>query len=623
MHVVMSLLLPALLPLAAGNSPPTPFKDYVLQGSSEAMYVEDIAESVFEAAMTLGFFFAVWAGGKVMIQSRRPASSKAAKVASSLRNRGPSEVRQRRLDSPPTADACAGPADAHRDAHRLSPPPRSAAFADRGRTSAPRKRSALAQETDILATAVRNGEVASLPEMLLAAVGRCTMDCDPQIAQNRLTSCLVAVLRACAAKRYFHQALDSYDVVASRVEKGSGDAWSLLLWCAVEANECHRCSGFLQRLCAVAQPSRYDIVNLVHYCVNLRYADELVKMLKLVHDQGCRLDVFARNRALAICTAKGALELAEVLLDCGKEVPMDTIAYNTLMKGYASARQGHRCLQLYGEMRREGLIPSDVTFGILLDACIDAGELEHAKKVFYDLQSSGFKVNVVLCTTFIKGLAATGNMDEALEVLTQMEQAPNCRPDVVTYATVAKGYAQSGDIQGGVQLIERMTKEGVQPDAAVFHTVLGACSSKVMPPAETMRHFERLVSRGMRPSLSAVSILLKSFAKSHAWKEALSLLEGARENYRLNADARLYVQLARASAEDACGGFTLEVYASMLRIFAASGLPVDRSTSMRVARLCAQVGEEATSTQLHNEVCKAEGFITLEAIANIFPVRDH
>lgn len=610
MPVAKVLPLVVLLPSAASDSSPTPFKDAVLQGSSEYMYEPDLSDSFTEAALTLGAFIAIWGGGRWMIKSRQPTKAKGTKCVTSVNHGSTSKLQK------PCLSPCDRPAEVPREADKQSSPVR-APRADRLPTSASRKRSAVAQETDLLATFIRNSEVSSLPEMLLAAVGRCTMNCEPQIAQNRLASCLIAVLRACAAKKYFQHALDAFDVVADRLENASGDAWSLLLWCAVEANECHRCSRFFERLCDVAQPSRYDIVNLVHYCVNLHDADELSKKLKLVHDQGCKLDAFARNRALAICTAKGSMDLAEVLRECAKEVPMDTIAYNTLMKGYAHIRQGQRCLQLYREMRGQSLIPSEVTFGILLDACVDAGELDHARTVFYDLQSLGFKVNVVLCTTFIKGLAAAGNITEALDVLTQMEQTGDCRPDVVTYATVAKGYAQSGDIQGGVLLIERMTDQGVQPDAAVFHTVLGACSSKAIPPEESMHHFERLVNRGMRPSLSALSILLKSFARSRAWKDGLLLLEGAHKNYRLNADARLYVQLARASVEDVDGSFTLEVYVSMLRVFASSGLSVDRSTSLRLARLCSQVGEGATSTQLHTEVCRTNGFITLESIADI------
>lgn len=623
----------SMLPLAAAevlatSTPACPFEHSTGLSDHLADQVDDasLLESVYEAAFTLSIFLAVWGCGYVLMHTRMSYSGKGASKGAKSRAASTERKQQQKLVEPtsPLKGSTAEPASTSIPPSDVSKPLSSGSrSSSEGRLSQPlRKRSALAQETDVLATAVRNDQVVHLPEMLRSAVDRCTADCDEERAQHRLTSCVVAVLRACAAKRYFQQGLSAYDAVASRLVHGSTDCWSLLLWCAVEVDESHRCNYFLGKLCSLGQPSKYDIVNVVHHCVkNTKSPEELATLLNRFHRMGCLLDTFARNRALAICISKGAVDLAEVLVEHSKEVPMDTIAYNTLMKGYAVARNHRRCLQLYGEMRRQSRTPSDVTFGILIDTCIDAGELEQARKVFTDLQACGFQLNVVLFTTFIKGLAAAGEIDEALTVLGQMENTPHCRPDVVTYTTVAKGFAKKGDIEGGIRLIARMTERGIPPDAAVFHTVFGACCVKAMPSGEIMRQFERLITIGMRPSPSALSILLKACAKSQAWDEALSVLEHAQEKYRLNVDERLFVQLARASAEEGRGSTTLQIYGRMLRFFNAGNIPVDRNASMRMMKLCVQTGEGRIASSMHDEVCRMDGYINIEAIDEVMPKR--
>merc|ERR1719424_2008440 len=108
-----------------------------------------------------------------------------------------------------------------------------------------------------------------------------------------------------------------------------------------------------------------------------------------------------------------------------------------------NARSGDfaRCFALHSEMLAKGLEASEVTYGILLDACVAAREFECAKKVFDDLCSSGLQLNVVHCTTFIKSLLSANKLDEAAAVLREMSSSSGVKPDLITYSTVVKAYS--------------------------------------------------------------------------------------------------------------------------------------------------------------------------------------
>merc|ERR1719453_1084147 len=102
------------------------------------------------------------------------------------------------------------------------------------------------------------------------------------------------------------------------------------------------------------------------------------------------------------------------------------------MKYSARAGQISRCFELHSEMLENGLEASEVTFGILLDACVGTQKLDHARKVFDDLCASGLPLNVVHCTTYIKGLVSANKLDEAASVFEAMAKSA-VKPDVVTY----------------------------------------------------------------------------------------------------------------------------------------------------------------------------------------------
>merc|ERR1719478_1701387 len=145
------------------------------------------------------------------------------------------------------------------------------------------------------------------------------------------------------------------------------------------------------------------------------------------------------------------------------------------MKYNARAGRLPRCFELREEMSAKGLEASEITFGILLDACVGAKELDYARKVFDDLCSSGLRLNVVHCTTFIKGLIGANKLDEAAGVLQEMARSPGVKPDLITYSTIVKAYADSGNVTSAMNVLEMMLAENVRPDEIIFNSVLSAC----------------------------------------------------------------------------------------------------------------------------------------------------
>merc|ERR1719486_66609 len=164
----------------------------------------------------------------------------------------------------------------------------------------------------------------------------------------------------------------------------------------------------------------------------------LCRLLSDLCTAGHFIDAYTLNRSLAACNkAECALDLTEALVTseiCADG--MDAVGYNTLMKCSAKAGRCARCFELRTEMVAKGLELSTITYGILLDASVGAKELDCARKVFQDLCNSGLPLNVVHCTTFLKGLINAGHLDEAEKVLHGMACSSGVEPDLITYSTL-------------------------------------------------------------------------------------------------------------------------------------------------------------------------------------------
>lgn len=420
---------------------------------------------------------------------------------------------------------------------------------------------------------------------------------------------LLSSLRLCATWRRFEEALDAYDSAGPRVGRGTAAIWSMLLYCAVEAGQFQRCEEFFDRLRTMATLSSHDFLNMARYHAHNRDLAGLQRTVVYFMQRGCKVDAISRNRALSACCSTGALDLAEVLLAFGlcPEGP-DAVAYNTVIKGYSKIGKLARCFELYEELRAAGVPPSEMTFGILLDTCNGANELDRAREVFADLSRSGLKLNVVHYTTFMKGLLSAGHLDDASAVLNLMLKSPDTAPDLVTYSMLVKAHADRGNVAESMRTLEQMMRQGIEPDAVVLNIVLGGCCTRPMPPAKVHQVLNRLMVYGLQPSTVTLSILVKAFVKSQAFVEALDLLVEAPNHLGVDLpEARLFTQLAQACARAGRGSTALKVYASMVQVTACrrGAFAVAEVSSARMSQICSSAGQASSAQGLHRAVIQA------------------
>ncbi|KAG8083462.1 hypothetical protein GUJ93_ZPchr0015g6651 [Zizania palustris] len=142
-------------------------------------------------------------------------------------------------------------------------------------------------------------------------------------------------------------------------------------------------------------------------------------------------DAQSKNSALGTSIAKlyascGTINLAE---RCFNSIyPKDIVAWSSMIEAYAIHGHGMEALTLFHRMLEEGASPNGVTFLSLLSACSHSGLVSEARELF-DCMTGIFGITPELghYTCLVDVLGRSGNLDEALQVIDEMNVEPDGR----------------------------------------------------------------------------------------------------------------------------------------------------------------------------------------------------
>merc|ERR1719160_1448731 len=186
-----------------------------------------------------------------------------------------------------------------------------------------------------------------------------------------------------------------------------------------------------------------------------------------------------------------------------------SMAYATVLRGFALRKECQRAMQCYQEMQDHNVKVSQVVYNTLIDACSRVADMDGASKLFQDMVSH------------------------------------QATPDLITYSTLIKGYCLCGDMDQGMQLFMLMRKKGIVPDAVVFNSLLDGCAKRQMRTLceQVVRD---MAEAGVSPSNHTVSILVKLYGRCRDLEGAFRCFEDLPRQHGFKANAAVYTCLMSA-----------------------------------------------------------------------------
>uniref|UniRef100_A0A7N0T9F8 Pentatricopeptide repeat-containing protein n=1 Tax=Kalanchoe fedtschenkoi TaxID=63787 RepID=A0A7N0T9F8_KALFE len=237
------------------------------------------------------------------------------------------------------------------------------------------------------------------------------------------------------------------------------------------------------------------------------------------------------------------------------------------------------CLQMYGRMRVEGVVPDKYVFPKVLRSCAQLLWLELGMVLHKDAICCGGEFNLQVCNALIDMYSKCGDFGRARKLFDQMGVR-----DLLTWNSLLSGYVSNGFHEKVVELFDAMKLEGVQPDLISWNTVIDAycrmerCDqalglfenisepniiswttiisgySRIGKPEMALSLFSNMVQSGVTPDLDSLSTALASC-------RAVNVLTTGREIHafgmKVNAIPPFY---------KSCGAALLAMYGASKRL---------------------------------------------------------
>ncbi|KFK39000.1 hypothetical protein AALP_AA3G187000 [Arabis alpina] len=128
------------------------------------------------------------------------------------------------------------------------------------------------------------------------------------------------------------------------------------------------------------------------------------------------------------------VELARHVFD---EIPhprTNPIAWDVMIRAYASNDFSEKALDLYYKMLDSGVRPTKYTYPFVLKACAGLRAIEDGKLIHSHVKCSDFRADLYVCTALVDFYAKCGEIDMAIEVFDEMPKR-----DIVAWNAMISG----------------------------------------------------------------------------------------------------------------------------------------------------------------------------------------
>ncbi|KAE9611693.1 putative tetratricopeptide-like helical domain, DYW domain-containing protein [Lupinus albus] len=178
------------------------------------------------------------------------------------------------------------------------------------------------------------------------------------------------------------------------------------------------------RLGSQIRPNEVTLVALITACSNLSALPQGAWLHCYVLRNNLKLNRFVGTALVDMYSKCGSLNLAYQLFDELSE--RDTFCYNAMIGGFAINGHGHEALELYRNMKLEGLLPDAATFVVTMFACSHVGFVEEGLQIFDTIKKvHGMEPTLDHYGCLIDVLCRAGQLKEAEERLREMPMKPN------------------------------------------------------------------------------------------------------------------------------------------------------------------------------------------------------
>merc|ERR1719498_2036326 len=129
------------------------------------------------------------------------------------------------------------------------------------------------------------------------------------------------------------------------------------------------------------------------------------------------------------------------------------------------AKKNDQLMTLYKEMLEKEIPCNTITYNTMLNAFAKCGDMHKVPKLLEDMKNADPPVepDIVTYSTMVKGFCAAGDVDRCMKLLHDMKEDGKLIPDEVMFNSLLDGCARQHRLDDALKLLDNMRDSGVTP----------------------------------------------------------------------------------------------------------------------------------------------------------------
>ncbi|KAI3763964.1 hypothetical protein L2E82_13962 [Cichorium intybus] len=201
----------------------------------------------------------------------------------------------------------------------------------------------------------------------------------------------------------------------------------------------------------------------------------------------------------------GMIEASEQLFHSMPE--KDSITWTTMITGFTQNNLHKKAIDVFREMKIQGLNIDQFTIGSILTACGGSMSLKEGSQIHAFITRTDIINNIYVGSSLVDMYVKCKHVNYAETVFSRMKVK-----NIVSWTALIVGYGQNGHSEEAVRCYCEMQRDGINPDEYTLGSVISSCGNLASLEEGVQFHCQALVS-GLISFITVSNALLTLYGK--------------------------------------------------------------------------------------------------------------
>ncbi|CAK9185452.1 unnamed protein product [Ilex paraguariensis] len=279
-------------------------------------------------------------------------------------------------------------------------------------------------------------------------------------------------------------------------------------------------------------PNSVTLSTILPACSDLKYLNLGREVHGFVIRNGVGDNVFVSSALVDMYASCLSIRQAQLVFD--KMAHRDIVSWNVIITAYFSNGECEKALNLFCQMRVEGVKLNYASWNAVIGGCMQSGRTQQAVEILGQMQESGLKPNQITITSILPACTYLESLRGGKEIHGYIFRHWILEDMTATTALVFM-YAKCGELELSRSVFNMMPRK----DKVAWNTMITA-NSMHGNGEEALLLFNKMLNSGVQPNSVTFTGVLCGCSHSRLVDEGLSIFHSISRDHAIEPDAEHY-----------------------------------------------------------------------------------